>query len=241
MRRFHAVEVYVDQQPAAGTKAVDFLRQERAVGAKVDVFPPHDEALDQHLDFRVDQRLAAADAHDRRPALVGRGQAPLDRQPAVHRVGVLADSSAAGAGEVAGVQRFKHQHQRKLLFARQTLAEQVGGHRAGQGEWETHEGETSVNLWVAKVLGCRVHAANMVSWRLANWYDASVGEPIVPADRIALHERDRLERNQPKDASQEDMCKSRRIEIDRNDLRARDELGGGFLPRNSLTGSSKAV
>ena len=59
----------------------------------VDVLPPHDEALDQHLDLRVNQRLAAADAHHRRAALVDRGQALLDRHPLAHRAGV--DAKAA--------------------------------------------------------------------------------------------------------------------------------------------------
>ena len=81
VRRFHAVEMHVHQQPAAGAKAADLLRQQRAVGAEINVFPPQDEALDQHFDFRIDQRLAAADAHDRRPALVDGRQALLDRQP----------------------------------------------------------------------------------------------------------------------------------------------------------------
>ena len=47
MRGFHAVEMHVDQQPAARAKAADLLLQQRAVGAKIDVFPLQDEALDQ--------------------------------------------------------------------------------------------------------------------------------------------------------------------------------------------------
>ena len=144
---FHAVEMHVDQQPAAGAKGADFLLQQRAVGAKVDVFPPRDEALDQDLDFRVDQRFAAADAHDRRAALGHGGQALLDRQPAVHRVGVFADPPAAGARQVAGVQRFEHQDQRKLLLARQLLAKQVGCHRAGQGEGKSHREGAGIRDW----------------------------------------------------------------------------------------------
>ena len=127
-----------------GRKPGELLFQQQAVGAEINVLPPANEAFDERLDFRIDQRLAAADAYDRRAALAGRGQALRERKPLVHRVGVFANPPAAGAGEVAGVQRFEHQNQRKVFFARQPLPQQVAGHRAGQREGKSHGGWRSV-------------------------------------------------------------------------------------------------
>ena len=45
----------------------------------------------------------------------------------MHRIGVLADRPAARAGQVAGVQRFEHQHQGKPLVAGESLLQQVSG------------------------------------------------------------------------------------------------------------------
>ena len=115
VRGFHPVEMHVDEQPAAGAKAAELLFQQQAVGAQINVFPLQHEAFDQHFDLGIDQRLAAADAHDRCAALGHGRQALLDRQPAVHRVGVFANPAAARAGEVAGVQRLEHQDQRKIF------------------------------------------------------------------------------------------------------------------------------
>ena len=54
------------------------LLDEHAVGAEVDVLAALEDAADQLADLRIDHRLAAADADDRRAALVHRGQALLD-------------------------------------------------------------------------------------------------------------------------------------------------------------------
>ena len=67
------------------------------------------------------------------------GQALVQRQLLLQRVGVFADPPAAGAGQVAGVQRFEHQHQRKPPLARQLLLQQIAGQRAGEGKGKTHE------------------------------------------------------------------------------------------------------
>ena len=74
-------------------------------------------SLRQPADLRIDHRLAAADRNDRRAAFVHRCQALLDGQHFVDRGLVFADAAAARAGQVAGVQRLEHHHQRKLLRA----------------------------------------------------------------------------------------------------------------------------
>ena len=85
VRLLHAVQVDVDEQPAAGAELGELLRQQHAVGAEVHVFAPGDDLLDQLADFGIDQRLAAADAHDRRAALVDRARhcSSVSRWPTV--------------------------------------------------------------------------------------------------------------------------------------------------------------
>ena len=46
-----------------------FLEQQ-GIGAEIDVFLPRDETLDDLIDFRVHQRLAAGNRNHRRAALV---------------------------------------------------------------------------------------------------------------------------------------------------------------------------
>ena len=69
--------------------------------------------LHQRPDLGIDHRLAAANADDRSAGLIDRCQALLEAQLLLDGLGVFADAAAAGAGEVAGVQRLQHQHQRK--------------------------------------------------------------------------------------------------------------------------------
>ena len=69
---------------------------------------PGNERLDKDFDVRINQRFAAADAYNGRAALVHGGQALVDRKPAGQRVGIFADPAAAGAGQIAGVQRLEH-------------------------------------------------------------------------------------------------------------------------------------
>ena len=49
------------------------------------------------------------------PRLVDGGQAFLDAELFLDGRLVFADAAAAGAGQVAGVQRLEHQHQRETL------------------------------------------------------------------------------------------------------------------------------
>ena len=51
---------------------------------------------------------------------------------------IFADAAAAGAGEVAGVQRLKHQHQREAPGARQLVPGDVARHGGGECQGETH-------------------------------------------------------------------------------------------------------
>ena len=76
----------------------------------------------------INHRLAAADGDDRRAAIVNRRQALFDGEHFVDRGLVFADAAAAGAGEIAGVERFEHHGQRKLLRPGDALASEITRH-----------------------------------------------------------------------------------------------------------------
>jgi len=138
VRGLHAVQMDVDEQARGGPQPGELLGQEHAVGAEIDVLAAAHDPLDKLLDARVDERLAAADAHHRGAALVDRSQALAEREGAVHGVGVLADPAAPAATQVAGEQRLQHEHQGELLLAGKPLLEEVAGQGTGQGERESH-------------------------------------------------------------------------------------------------------
>ena len=114
------------------------LLNKHAVRAQVDVLAASQDAADEAADFRINQRFAAANADNWRTALIDRGEALLDAEFLLDGLGIFADPAAAGTRQVAGVQRFKHQHQRKALLPGQLLACDVADHRGGEGERKTH-------------------------------------------------------------------------------------------------------
>ena len=115
------------------------LLHEHAVGAQVDVLAAAENAAHQLAELRIDHRLAAADADDRGAAFVDRVEALLDGQLFLDGLRVFANAAAAGAGQIAGMQRFEHEHERKALRARQLFPGDVAGHGGRQGEGETHD------------------------------------------------------------------------------------------------------
>ena len=71
--------------------------------------PLLEQAGHQFLDLRINQRFAAANGHHRRVALLGHGEAFLQRHHVLEGGGVFANTPAAGAGQIAGVQRLELQ------------------------------------------------------------------------------------------------------------------------------------
>src|SRR5262249_20752615 len=110
----------------------ELLLDEHAVGAQVNVLASLQNAADQPADFRINHRLAAADTHDRRAALIHRGENFLDAQFLLNGFRVFANPPAASAGEIASVQRLQHEHEWETLFASDFLLGDVAGHRRGQ-------------------------------------------------------------------------------------------------------------
>ena len=104
-----------------------FLPHEHRVRADIDDAFALQQARHEVLDVRVDERLAAANAHHRSAAFVGSLEAIFERHQILDGGRILADASAAGAGEVAGVQRFKLENRGKFLHAANLVADDVPG------------------------------------------------------------------------------------------------------------------
>ncbi len=111
---------------------------EHAVGADINDAALRQEAGDQFLELGVNQRFAAADRHHRRVAFLRGLQAILQAHHVLEVGGILADAPTAGAGQIAGVERFKLQHQRKLRRAEQFVFNYVPGDLRRQREGESH-------------------------------------------------------------------------------------------------------
>ena len=112
-----AVHVDGERQILARLEEIDLLFQQQRVGAQVDVLLARDQALDDLVDLRMHQRLAAGNGDHRRAALVHRAEAFLRREVLLEHVRRILDFAAAGARQVAAKQRLQHQHQRIALAA----------------------------------------------------------------------------------------------------------------------------
>ena len=124
---------------------VELLADEHPVGAEEDDLLPLQDLGDQLADAGVDHRLAAADRDDRGAALVDGVEAFLDRELLLDRRFVLADPAAAGAGQVAGVQRLEHQDHREPLGPRQLLLDDVAGDPGRHLQRESHDARPPVD------------------------------------------------------------------------------------------------
>src|SRR6202035_1840525 len=85
----------------------------------------------------VDGRLAAADRHRRRAAVVQRLQAGGDRQAVLELAGV-ALGGAAQAVEVAGVERLEHEDEGVAAVAGPGVLRLVADHVGGDVEGKSH-------------------------------------------------------------------------------------------------------
>ena len=120
-----AVEMHREKQIRRRFEQMEFLLQQKRVGAQRHEFLARHQAAHDLADLLVDQRLAAGNRHHRRAAFVGGIPAFLRRHTAIEdRVGIV-DLAAADACEVAAKQRLKHQHQRITLPAEQLLLHQI--------------------------------------------------------------------------------------------------------------------
>src|SRR5579871_6625547 len=103
---------------------------------------PLENPAHQFADFRINQRFSTADADDRSASFIDGLQALGDGQLVLDGLRILADTTAAGASQITGVQGFEHQYQRETRLASQLLAGHVTDHARRQTQRETHR-ETS--------------------------------------------------------------------------------------------------
>jgi len=94
-----------------------FFPHEHAVRADIDNAPLFEEARYQLFDLWINQWFAAANGNHRCVALGGGSQTVFQTHHVLEAGGVFADAPATGAGQIARVQRFKLQHQRKFRGA----------------------------------------------------------------------------------------------------------------------------
>ena len=132
------VEVDREREVPGRAEPVQVLLQEDRVGAEIDVLPAGDDALDDRVDLRVEERLPAGDRDHRRTALVDRGEALVDGELATEDVGGVLDLSASGAREVAPVEGLEHEDERVARAAPEALAQDVGRHRPDLREGNGH-------------------------------------------------------------------------------------------------------
>ena len=88
--------------------------------------------------FGINERFAAANGNHRGVAFRGGSQAILQRHHVLEAGGIFADAPATGASEIAGVQRFKLQHQSELWRPQHLMLNDMGGDFRRQREWKSH-------------------------------------------------------------------------------------------------------
>ena len=122
----------------SGKVVLELLPHEQAVRADIDDAALGQQPGHQLLDLGINQRFAAADRDHRRVALLRGGKAILEGHHVLEAGGILADAAATGAGEIAGVQRFELQHERKPRGAQNLVLNDVTGDSYRQRERKSH-------------------------------------------------------------------------------------------------------
>jgi hypothetical protein len=132
------VQVDVDGQTAVRLDdPEDLAVEQQGVRAEVDVTLALDDAADQLGQLGVHRRLAAADRHARRAAIVHGLQADVQRQ-AILELASVTFRGAAEAGQVAGVQRLEHQDEGVSPVAPHRVLDLVGDVLDRDVERESH-------------------------------------------------------------------------------------------------------
>ena len=101
-----------------------FFEQQR-VSTEVDVLLARDEPLDNFLDLRMEQRLAAWNRNHRRAAFFRRIKALLRSEMTLENVRGILNLATARAGEIAAKERLQHEHQRVALAPAQLLCQHI--------------------------------------------------------------------------------------------------------------------
>ena len=122
-----AIHVDRKSEVLARLEKVQLLLEQQGVRAHVHVLLAGHQAANDFGDARVHQRFPARNRDRRHAALIHRLEALLRRQFALKNVTGILDLSAAGACQVAAIERLQHEHQRVALAPFQLLLEHVAG------------------------------------------------------------------------------------------------------------------
>ena len=135
-----AVHVDREGELLMGLEGVEFALEEKRVGAKVDVAALLDEAVDDGVNFRMDEGLAASDADDGSTAFLGGGQSLLGRDALFENVLGILDFATAFALQIATKKGLEHEHERITLNAFELLPNDVSTNFEGLGDRNGHVG-----------------------------------------------------------------------------------------------------
>jgi len=133
-----AVHVDAEGEIFARLEEIDLFFEQQRVGAELDVFFSGDEAGDDLVDLRMQQRLAAGDADHGGFAFLDGFEALLGCQVFLENVGGVLDFSAAGAGEIAAEEWLEHEDERISLSAGEFLPQHVACDGPHLGDWNSH-------------------------------------------------------------------------------------------------------
>ena len=124
---FLAIHVDGECQVLAGLEEVQLFFEQESVGAQVNVLPAGHQTTDDLVDERVHERFPAGDGDGGHAALFHGAEALFRRQLALEDMTRILNLSAAGAGQIAAIERLQHEHQGVALAALQLLLEDVAG------------------------------------------------------------------------------------------------------------------
>ena len=117
----HAVQVHVEEEFGIRLELFDLLANEHPIRAEDDMASARKDVGNQAPDFGIEHRLAPADGYCRRAAFIHGAKALLHGEALRNGALVFADPAATGTGEIAGVQRLQHQHERESLVDHRVL------------------------------------------------------------------------------------------------------------------------
>ena len=111
---------------------------EHSVRADVDDSALLQQSLDQLLDFRINERFAAADRDHGGIALHRRAEAILERHHVLEAGGIFPNPPATCAGQITSMERFELQHHGEFGRAQQFVFNDVPGDFRRQRQWKSH-------------------------------------------------------------------------------------------------------
>jgi hypothetical protein len=129
-----AVHVDGKGEVLRGFEARERFFELEGIGAEVDEAFLLDQAGDDLVDLRMEERFATGNRDDGSAAFVGGGPTVLRREISAEYFGGELNFAAAGAGEVAAKQGLEHEDERVALDPAQALPQDVGGDGVGLGE-----------------------------------------------------------------------------------------------------------